>query len=59
MGVLTPLSEEVPVLINGPLLPLVYKLRKLPKYELSPLSDEVPVRKYPLFGEYFDLYGAK
>ena len=28
-------------------------------YELSRLSDEGPVRKDPLFGEYFDLYGAK
>ena len=28
-------------------------------YVLSPLSEEVPVRKDPLFGQYFDRYGAK
>ena len=26
---------------------------------LSQLSEEVPVWKDPLFGEYFDLYGTK
>ena len=26
---------------------------------LSPLPEEVPVQKDPLFGGYFDLYGAK
>ena len=25
---------------------------------LSPLSEEVPAWKDPIFGEYFDLYGA-
>ena len=28
-------------------------------YVLSPLSEELPVQKDPLFGEYFDLYSTR
>ena len=46
-------------LINYPLLPLCNNSGKLSMSVLSPLSEEVPDQKDILFGEYFDLYGAK